>query len=134
MGGIESAMYSTKSVIFTSVPDLLDQCCLSSEAKDSSVRSQWHSLPDTPTYCSGAASLGGCLLAVGGQSRYYASHVFYSVHAYSPSASSWIHVGDLPRRHRDCGVISLPGGELLVIGGEEETFGESVYKGTLVFD
>ena len=136
MGGIESSIYSTRSVIFISAPHLLDQCYQSSQLKDSSVRGQWQSLPDTPTYCSGVASLGGCLLAVGGQSRYFAGHVFSSIHAYSPSTSSWIHVGDLPHRHTDCGAISLPGGELLVIGGEEETFAgsKSVYKGTIVFD
>ena len=128
------SIYPTKSVIFISVPDLLEKCYQSSQLKDSSVRGQWQSLPDIPTYCSGAASLGGCLLAVGGQNRYFAGRVFSSIHAYSPSTSSWIHVGDLPRRHTDCGAISLPGGELLVIGGEEETFAgsKSVYKGTVI--
>ena len=136
VGGIESSIYSTRSVIFVSVPDLLDQCYQSSQQKVSSAHCQWQSLPATPTYCSGAASLGGCLLTVGGQSRYFAGRVFSSIYAYSPSYSSWIHVGDLPLNHTDCGAISLPGGELLVIGGEEETFivSKRVYKGTIVFN
>ena len=137
MGGIESTVRSTRSVIFISIPDLLDQCYRdqSSQLEDDLVRGQWQSLPDTPTYCSGAASLGGCLLAVGGQSRYFAGSVFSSIHAYSPSTPSWIHIGDLPHPHTDCGAISLPGGELLVVGGEEQSFAASnrVYKCSIVF-
>ena len=137
MGGIESSIYSTRSVIFTSIPDLLDQCCQSSQLEDSSNgHGPWQHLPDTPAYCSGAASLGGCLLTVGGQSRYFAGNVFSSIHVYSPSTSSWIHVGDLPHPHTDCGAISLPGGELFVVGGEEISFAGSrrVYKGSILFD
>ena len=74
-------------------------------------------------------------MAIGGQSRYYAGSVFSSIHAFSPATSSWIHVGDLPRPHTDCGAVTLPSGELFVVGGEEATFAgsKSVYKGSILF-
>ena len=132
VGGDESVMHSTRSVMFTSVTEMLDECC----QKSVTGRGQWQCLPYTPTYCSGAASLGGCLLAIGGQSLYYAGSVFSSIHAFSPATSSWIHVGDLPRPHTECGAITLPSGELFVIGGEEVTFAKSkqVYKCSIRFD
>ena len=134
MGGLASRLLSTKSVMFTSVPNLLDMCLQPPQLDN--TEGQWQRLPDTPHYCSGAASLGGCLLAVGGQSRPYAGTVYTSVHAYCPSSSSWLHVGDLPQPHTDCGAVTLPTGELVVIGGEEANFAAStaVYKGSFLFE
>ena len=135
VGGDDLPHHATTSVIFTSVSSLLDECCQSSQ-RASTCHRQWQYLPDTPAYCSGAASLGGCLLAIGGQSRYYAGSVFSSIHAFSLSTSSWIHVGDLPHPHTECGAITLPSGELFVIGGEEVTFDDSTsaYKGSILFN
>ena len=133
MGDMESSLLSTKSVIFTSVTNLLDRC-LQSPHMDNTE--QWQSLPDTPNYFSGAASLGGSLLAVGGQSQPSAGSVYTSVHAYCPSSSSWLHVGDLPQPHTNCGTVTLPTGELVVIGGVDATFNActAVYKGSIRFE
>ena len=135
MGGLDSSLHSTKSVIFTSIPDLLDRCLEPSE-EDSTE--QWQSLPDTPNYCSGAASIGGCLLAVGGQSQPDAGNTYTTVHVYCPSTSSspWLHVGDLPQSHTNCSAVTLPTGELVVIGGVDATFNActAVYKGSIRFE
>ena len=137
VGGHQSYFHSTKSVIVMySISDLLKQCVQSLEKASSTICSgQWHYLLNTPNYCTGTATLGGNLLAIGGQSKPYAGGVFSSIHAFSPSTSSWVHIGDLPRPHTDCGAITLPSGELLVIGGEEENFASSkvVYKGSIIF-
>ena len=137
VGGQESYFYSTKSVlVMYSVADLLKQCFQSTESINPAVGpGQWHYLPDIPNYLSGTATLGGSLLAIGGQSQPYAGDVFSSIHAFSSSTSSWVHIGNLPRPHTDCGAITLPSGELLVIGGEEENFARSkiVYKGSIIF-
>ena len=71
--GMESSLLSTRSVIFTSVPNLLDGCLQPPHVDNTE---QWQSLPDTPNYFSGAASLGGSLLAVGGQSQPSAGSVY----------------------------------------------------------
>ena len=132
-GDLESYLHSIRSVITTSVPKLLDMCLQTSQLDNTE---QWQSLPDTPNYCSGAASLGGCLFAIGGQSKPYAGNVYTSVHAYCPSSSSWLHVRDLPQPHTDCGAVTLSTGELVVIGGEEANFDAStaVYKGSILLE
>ena len=84
---------------------------------------QWQSLsiPDVPNYLSTPASLGACLLMVGGKSvtpSYFdKSDIVSSIHAYCPSSSSWVLVGELPQPCCDCVTATLPTGELLVVGG-----------------
>ena len=106
-----------KTVLSTLIPQLLETGLQSSHT-------QWQSLSITnmPNYESGAASLGGCLLVVGGvkdPSRWppKPNSVVSSVHAYCPSTSSWVVVGQLPQPLFDCITATLPTGELLVMGG-----------------
>ena len=105
-----------KTVLSTFIPQLLDICLQSSHT-------QWQSLSVTnvSNYESTAASLGGCLLAVGGEKNLSwppkPNSVVSSVHAYCPSTSSWALVGQLPQPLFDCIAATLPTGELLVIGG-----------------
>ena len=131
VGGQESYFDSTKSVlVMYTVSDLLKETVNAVLGPG-----EWLHLPDVPNYCSGTATLGGSLLAIGGQSQPYAGDVYSSVYAFSLSTSSWVRIGDLPRPHTDSGAVTLPSGELLVIGGEEETFAssKSVYIGSIVF-
>ena len=119
IGGAEGTGLNTskKTVVSTSIPQLLDTCLQSSTI-------QWQSLsiPDVPYYWSTSASLGGCLLVVGGQKDQPSwppipNSVVTSVHAYCPFTSSWILIDELPQPIFDCTTASLPTGELLVIGG-----------------
>ena len=119
IGGAEGTVMGIfkKTVMSTSIPQLLDACLQPSTV-------QWRSLsiPDVPNYWSTAASLGGCLLVVGGQKGLLTwppkpNSVITSVHAYCPFTSSWVLVGELPQPLYACITASLPTRELLVIGG-----------------
>ena len=80
----------------------------------SSNASMWQLLPkDIPYNRSVAASLGGLLLAIGGWDETATNAVF----AYSPAAPSWVQVGNLPSLRRAGGAVTLPSGEVMVVGG-----------------
>ena len=72
----------------------------------------WQSLPDTPETQAAPASLSGALLAIGGDDT--------TIHAYSPSTQSWIHVGDLPASYH-ASTATAVGHELFVMGGWNES-------------
>ena len=122
MGGYEGkeAISCKKTVLSTLIPQLLETSLQSSPT-------QWQSLSITniPNYESGAASLGGCLLAVGGVKDPNwppkPNSVVSSVHAYCPSTSSWILVGQLPQPLFQCATATLPTRELLVMGGRNSS-------------
>ena len=110
---------STKTVLSASIPQLLESCLQSSRTPP--VQWQSLSIPDTPNYNSTAASLGGCLLVVGGNTRpniLFPGPSLPSVHAYCPSSSSWVLVGELPQPLAACTTATLSTGELLVMGGQ----------------
>ena len=119
VGGYEKSAPETytKTVLSASIPQLLESCLQPSMTPP--VQWQSLSIPDIPNHWSTAASLGGCLLVVGGNSipRLSLGSKFPSVHAYCPSSSSWVLVGELPRPLAGCIAATLPTGELLVIGG-----------------
>ena len=83
----------------------------------SSNTSMWQLLPkDIPYNRSVAASLGGLLLAIGGWDEDEGTATD-AVFAYSPAAPSWVQVGNLPSSRRAGGAITLPSGEVMVVGG-----------------
>ena len=126
VGGYEGDGLSTykKTVMSTSIPQLLETCLQSS-------LTQWQSLsiPNVPYYLPTAASQGGCLLIVGGlKSSTFPpkpKSVVSSVHAYCPFTSSWVLVGELPQSCFNCITATLPTGELLVMGGGSSS-GDSI--------
>jgi hypothetical protein len=105
-----------KKIACTSILLLLETCLQTSPV-------QWQSppIPSVPNYKSTAASLGGCLLVVGGlKDLTYPpkpKSIVSSVHAYCPFSSSWVLVGQLPQPLYHCITTVLPTGEILVIGG-----------------
>ena len=117
VGGFDYAETSTKTVLCASIPQLLESCLQPS--RTSPVQWQSLSIPDIPNYWSTAASLGGCLLVLGGNTKPNISvgPSLSSVHAYCPSSSSWVLVGELPQPLARCITATLPTGELLVTGG-----------------
>ena len=114
VGGYEGKTKEShkKTVMSTSIPQLLESCLQPSRTP----RVQWQSgsIPDVPYYRPAAASLGGCLLVVGGYSIPKFDH-YSSVHAYCPSSSSWVRVGELPQPLGRGTTVSLPTGELLIV-------------------
>ena len=111
LGGYKSttANSSTRAAHCASLGELL-----SSNGISPSVFTR---LPDTPHLQTTAASLGGCLLAIGGTGSPYTMPVYDSIHAYNPSTKSWVYIGDLPYAACHLTTATLPNGELLVIGG-----------------
>ena len=109
----------TKTVLSASIPHLLESCLQPSRSSTPPVQWQSLSISDTPNYWSTPASLGGCLLVVGGNTKpaIFVGSKVSSVHAYCPSSSSWVLVGELAQCLAHCITATLPTGELLVTGG-----------------
>ena len=85
-----------------------------SSSRSSSNASIWQLLPKgIPYNRSVAASLGGLLLAIGGWDETATDAVF----AYSSTGPSWVQVGNLPSPRRAGGAVTLPSGEVMVVGG-----------------
>ena len=72
----------------------------------------WKQLPGTALIWSTPAALRNQLIIVGG-----GYHTSSSIHTYSASTKSWVHVGDMPIAcySTNCTLV-LPTGELLVVG------------------
>lgn len=96
----------------------------------------WESFPEAPRYASTAASLGGCLLALGGSDERL-EHKSRAVHVYSPLTDSWIRIEDIPVECFACAVARLPAGDIVLIGGmghDEEDALKTVYRGRIYVD
>ncbi len=80
--------------------------------------SVWKTLKDTPLERSTAASVSGCLLAVGGEDDQ--CQVSPAVHMFQPQTNSWVRMtsGDLPVAVCAVTAIQLPDNELFICGGE----------------
>ena len=126
----------TKTVMSASIPQLLKSCLQPSQTPP--VQWQSGSIPDVPHYGSTAASLGGCLLVVGGRRKKEeptAGSLVSSVHAYCPLSSSWVCAGQLPQPLTECITVTLPTGELLVLGGRSShEWSKTAYKCCLSVD
>ena len=105
-----------KTVLSTFIPQPFETGLQSSPIQWQSV-----SITNVSNYKPTAASLGGCILVVGGTKELTyppkPESVVSSVHAYCPFTSSWILVGQLPQPLFQCITATLPTGELLVMGG-----------------
>lgn len=77
----------------------------------------WETMPTTPHYQSTAASIGTCLVSLGGASTPYMLPVHRSIHAFSNKSNSWVYVGDLPYEFCHGTAVSLPNNEFYVLGG-----------------
>ena len=84
---------------------------------------QWCTLPDTPLDNSAAIAVHGSLLAVGGkrESGGRRSYTNYSsvIHVYDQEKNMWTKFGDLPTARSSCACCLLPGGKILIAGGED---------------
>ena len=131
VGGYAGESY-TNIVLSVSIHQLLESCLQPS--RTSPVQWKSLSIPDTPNYHSTAASLGGCLLVVGGntKSNILTGSKSSSVHAFCPSSLSWVLVGELPQPLAACITATLPIGELLVTGGlSSQRWSTTTYKCSL---
>ena len=82
----------------------------------------WNHLARVPQMYSSPAILGGNLLAVGGLTAGFdvehSSLLAKEVYAYSPYTKSWVHVDSTLTELCACAVVTLPGNQLISMGGK----------------
>ena len=125
LGGVTTDNKPTETVPYAPVASLIQRATSrpqqsASVARPDSTSSAWKTLRDTPLVRSAAASLGGMLLAVGGNDDQ--RDTLSAVHVYSPATSTWIRVqsGDLSEPRYYCTAVELAGNRLLVVGGRDQ--------------
>ena len=78
----------------------------------------WRKIPEPPYSCSGAVTVRGYLVAMGGRDQQ--GQKKGSIHAFLPGTCEWLQVAELPTPRYGCTCATLPNGRLLVVGGREE--------------
>ena len=101
-----------KQVFCVSLPDIISQTVDQPTASKSLTL--WRRLPDTPLENSGAITLHGYLLAVGGRDD---NCTRTDIYLYQPESKKWTKAGDLPNAREYCSCVVLPSCEMLVAGG-----------------
>ena len=107
------------SVFYASIPSLIQNAAPRVSPR-SSTAATWGVLPNTPLKRSTAASLSGCLLAVGGYDDRQKSQ---AIHIYLPGANSWVRLwnSDLPAPRWGCTVAQLEYNKILVTSGRDSS-------------
>ncbi len=130
-GGFEgrTAVSASQLVFSASLSSLIDR------ATHHSSDRLWTTLEDTPYYHSTSASVGGCLLVLGGIDNPVGGKgkVSASIHTYLPTSSTWHPMGQLPLPLYQLTAVLLPTNELLIIGGFNQrwSWSKRVYKGSI---
>ncbi len=104
-----------RSVFYASLRSLVDKASHRAPSTGGQ-QSVWKTLPDVPFDDSSTTVFGEALLAVGGYDRSpqtRTSSIFMS----SPLPCTWVKVGELPEALSSTCSITLPTGEMVVIGG-----------------
>ncbi len=138
LGGGDQPEHAIRTVLCASISSLIrkavahPQQSTASPQPSGSSSSVWKTLPDTPLLASTVASLGECLLAVGGATE--EDKESSAIHVYFPPTSAWVKLtsGELPNLVGGQTAIQLSDNELFVCGGLDSS-GEStkdVYIGS----
>ncbi len=123
LGGCDKTLGHSKTVLCASVTSLVERAksprapnWFAALFNRSNV-SVWKTVKDTPLYSSTAASLSGCLLAIGGRDDQCQDSP--AVHMFQPQTNSWVRMtsGDLPKAVHAVTYIQLPDNELFLCGG-----------------
>ena len=123
---------SLNEALHASIDDLLGKAV--PPYQSTSTWSAWKTLPNMPTYAPAAAVLAGNLLAIGGKVKTLGADR-KEVYTYSPSANSWICLGDLPVPRSLTAVSAISFMEILIIGGSNGGLAvNTVYMGTLLLN
>ncbi len=125
--GSHTTSSASQSVFSASLSSLIDR------ATHHSSDRLWTTLEDTPYYRSTSASVGGCLLVLGGTDKPEGGKVGASIHTYLPTSSTWHPMGQLPLPLYRLTAVLLPTNELLIIGGFNQNWSRTkqVYKGSI---
>lgn len=77
----------------------------------------WVVLPDPPLNNSGAVTIKGHLLAIGGHDQHTTKK---DIHMYFHGTNEWLKVGDLQHSRHSCSCVSLSDNKFVVVGGKDE--------------
>ena len=118
--------YQATSMYYTSLQSLVEKATQHPPTSPSNTDqpSVWKTLTNTPHQRSSTTIFGGALVAVGGYPRQT------SLHLYFPLTQSWLPAGEMPLGvHYTC-TVTLPTGEMMVIGGDTRAtdYSPLVYK------
>ncbi len=138
LGGSDTTGDIIKTVFSASISSLVHKAMSHPQQPAASSQqdghtSVWKTLPDIPVKGSAAASLGGCLLAVGGADEQ--EEPISAVHVYIPPTNSWVKLtaGELPQPLSGLTTVQLSHNELLTCGGidADDDNTKIVYIGTV---
>ena len=106
--------YQGTSVFYTSLQSLVEKATQHPPTSPSNTDqlSVWKTLTDTPHRHSSTTIFGGALVAVGGDPNQS------SLHLYFPLTQSWLPALEMPLGVQYTCTVTLPTGEMMVIGGE----------------
>ena len=113
------------SVFYTSLQSLVEKATQHPPTSpiNTDQPSVWKTLTDTPYEHSNTTIFGGALVAAGGCPNQS------SLHLYFPLTQSWLPAGEMPLGVDSTCTVTLPTGEMMVIGGETRgTRSPLVYK------
>ena len=117
MGGLDHYNRGTKVVHKVDLNELITKV-----ATQQATLTLWQEVVPTPLETSTPINIGGYLLAVGGTDN--ANNPSSSIHLYQPESKRWVEVNNLPAARYYCTCSVLPSGEIIVAGGQTETFDE----------
>ena len=122
VGGVEQ----DKLVFQCSVNALIEQATPHPPKKES----VWNTIECAPYECCSVTTFGGALVAVGGDDDDGHAN---SLHVYDPVTKLLLHVAEMPVAVHSTCTVTLPSGEMMVIGGwtEDALYSPLVYKAGL---
>ncbi len=98
-----SGLKRRKPVFCVSIPQLIEG------------RAYWSIIPDPPLTNSGAVTVRGHLLAVGGSDQQPKK----DVHMYFPGTNEWLKVSEIQYPRHSCSCVALTNKKFVVVGGGE---------------
>ncbi len=115
MGGDEQG----RSVFYASVRSLVDKASHQAPSLHNTggQQSVWKTLPDVPFKTSSTTVFAEALLAIGGCTTTL-ERSNSSIFMYSPLTCTWVKTGEMPKALCSTCSITLPTGEMMVIGGD----------------
>ncbi len=115
MGGWDHTGSATKTVHHVDLNELIAKAL-----SNLVTLTLWQTLQEVLLVWSAPLSIGRSLLAVGGSNDSYKPSS--SIHLYQPDTRRWVKVGDLPTARYFCTCSVLPSGEVIVAGGQTDSF------------
>ena len=112
MGGNGADGYTNKDVYRVSLPALISQ--VKSRRIDPQI---WETISPLNVICSTPLSIGGHLLAFGGE---LSGSGVTSIQHYQPDTNKWVKVGDMPSPRYNCTCAVTNNGDILIAGGSKD--------------